>query len=679
MPYCAHRAVIRRGGTVACLFLQLGRPATAQRPRPFALADVSSFVRLGDPQLSPDGRTVAVIASRQRPDGKGSDAQLLLVDVVSGAQHVVEDGQKGLSQPRWSPAGDRIAFLAAVSTPKGSQPQVHIASVSGGESRAISSAITGVQQFAWSPDGRTIAYVAADTAPNQSALDNGDDAFEVGNDDMFETAAPTSSHIWLIASDGGADKRLTSGSWSVATGPPIPFLSWSPDGRSIAFTWQASPHAGDAYATKICAVDVMTGAIRDITGRSGFEGFPVYSPGGRQIAFFYPRDHDPNNVNEINVAPADGGPATVATRGIDRALYRALWMPDGRSLIVGGNDGTRVALWQQPLDGPARRLRLGDVNPVWSNFWVMVDVGQNGAIVFTGTTPHRPTELYYMASADAMPVRITDFNQSVANFTLGRVDSVHWAGPNGFQEDGVVVYPPGFRVGARYPLVLWIHGGPQAASAETWDGLAQLMASQGSIVFSPNYRGSDNLGNTYERAIVNDAGAGPAHDIMAGIRALERTGAVDTTRIAVTGWSYGGTMTVWLISHYHRWVAAIAGAPLVDFIDEYALSDLNVTVGGSFGGSPWHGDLGAAYRAQSPLSYAQAIRTPTLILHDLQDQRSPPVGSFKLYHALRDNGVPVSFVLYPVPGHYPGDPVHSRDLLRRWLAWLDRYLAPQGH
>jgi len=616
--------------------------------------------------------------TRQRADGKGNATQLVLVDVATRANRILVQGQKGLTLPRWSPAGDQLAFVSLATTSKGAQPEVHVQNLSGGDARVVTAASTGVQQYAWSPNGRTIAYVTADTAPNQTALDNGDDAFEVGNDNMFATAAPTPAHIWLAPSDSGDPKRLTEGSWTVASGPPIPFIAWSPDGQSIAFTQQSTPHDGDSYETKIAVVNVATGTIRDITGRTSFEGFPVYSPDGQSIAFFQPRDFDPNNVNEIAVAPASGGTARVATRGIDRSLYRAMWLPDNRSLIVGGNDGVRVSLWLQPVDGPAHRLDLGEVNPTWALFWVVADIGRDGAIAFTGTTSGHPTELYYMKSATAPVVRLTDFNQPIANLAVARADSVHWLGPNGFAEDGVLLYPPGFRPERRYPLVLWIHGGPQATSATTWDGIAQLVASHGYLVFSPNYRGSDNVGNAYQRAIVNDAGAGPARDILAGVASLVRRGFVDTTRMAATGWSYGGTMTVWLIGHSHRFVAAIAGAPLVDFIDEYALSDLNTTVGSFFGGSPWHEQLGDAYRAQSPLSYAQAIRTPTLILHDLQDQRSPPVGSFKLYHALRDNGVPVSFVIFPVPGHYPGDPIHSRDLLRRWIAWLDRYLGDKS-
>jgi dipeptidyl aminopeptidase/acylaminoacyl peptidase len=197
------------------------------------------------------------------------------------------------------------------------------------------------------------------------------------------------------------------------------------------------------------------------------------------------------------------------------------------------------------------------------------------------------------------------------------------------------------------------------------------------LVFQPNYRGSDNLGNAYQRAIVNDAGEGPGRDVMAGLSAVVRKGMVDTTRIAVSGWSYGGYMTSWLIGHYSGWRAAIAGAALTDWGDEYNLSDFNITARYAFGGSPWVGNFAKAYREQSPITYAARIRTPTLILSTTGDARAPPTQSYKLFHALRDNGVITQFTLYPVPGHFPADPVRTRDVFRRWVDWLDRYLAPQ--
>jgi dipeptidyl aminopeptidase/acylaminoacyl peptidase len=256
------------------------------------------------------------------------------------------------------------------------------------------------------------------------------------------------------------------------------------------------------------------------------------------------------------------------------------------------------------------------------------------------------------------------------------VQPIEWSAPDGFADDGVLTLPPGFVAAKKYPLVLVIHGEPNSASTTAFSGFAQVLAAHGWIVFSPNYRGSDNLGNAFWRGIFNDAGDGPGRDVMAGVAAVEKMGAVDESRIAVSGWSYGGYMTSWLIGHYHIWKAAVSGAAVDNLVDEYDLSDNNVLVRYGFEdfASPWQGDAMKAYLEQSPLTYARSVTTPTLILSDRGDARVPITQSFEMYHALKDNGVTTDFWEYPVAGHHPGDPVRADDQDRRWMAWFEEYL-----
>jgi dipeptidyl aminopeptidase/acylaminoacyl peptidase len=499
----------------------------------------------------------------------------------------------------------------------------------------------------------------------------------VGDNDYLASKAPAPTHIWVVSPEGGSAKRLTSGVWSLPTvpppGSPASPLSWTPDGKSIAFIRQAQPQFGDSDQTIVQIFNVDTGEARSLTNRTSFETFPSFSPNGEQISYWYPRDGDPNNVNEVWVGPANGGEGKCISRDLDRCLYRSIWMPDGKSILVGGNDGTRVSLWLQPLDGPAQRLNLGSVSPSWG-YWVDVNVGAKGGIAFTGAEGRKPTEVYYLASPTA-PLRcLTHFNQEVANMDLGNVESITWSGPDGFSENGILIYPPGFSPQQKYPLVLLIHGGPQAASTERFSAWVQLIAAKGYVVFQPNYRGSDNLGNAYQRAIVNDSGDGPGRDVMAGIEAVKKRGFIDSSRMAVTGWSYGGYMTTWMIGHYQIWKGAVAGAAVTDKVDQYNLADYNVQERFTVGGSPWVSAYAKAYTDQSPITYAGQIRTPTLILSTTGDTRVPVTQSYKLFHALKDNGVETKFVAYPAPGHFPGDPVRSRDVFRRWVDWLDRFL-----
>jgi dipeptidyl aminopeptidase/acylaminoacyl peptidase len=654
----------------------------ARQLRRFELADVAKLVNLSDPQIAPDGRSIVVVVTRSDYGKNKLVSDLVLVDVATGHQRVLTFEREDVDQPRWSPSGDRLAFLAHAD-PDRDGKQIFILPMNGGDARRITNVANGVQQYAWRPNGLDIAFVTADEAEKKGS----DDAFEVGDNDYLATAAPMPEHIWLVEAAGGKPRRLTSGSWTLATspppGPPPPPISWSPDGQFIAFVRQARPQFGDSDLTAIQILNVDSGTVRSLTHRSKFENFPAYSPDGTQLSYWYPRDGDSNNINEIWVAAAVSGGKTshpaaegrCPTRGLDRCLYLSTWMPDGKSLLVGGNDGTRVALWIQPLDGPARRLDLGRVNPTWE-FALDATVARNGAIAFTGSEALRPTELYYLASATATPRRLTDFNQEVASYDLGKVEAIEWQGPDGFREDGILTYPPDFEPSRKYPLVLNIHGGPNTTSCAVFSDLSQLLAARGYVVFEPNYRGSDNRGNAYQRAIVNDAGAGPARDVMAGVEAVQKRGFIDPGRMAVSGWSYGGFMTVWLTGHYQVWKAAVAGAAVTDHIDQYNLSDANVQERYSFGGSPWVGRNARAYREQSPITYAAQIRTPTLILSTTGDVRVPVTQSYRLFHALRDNGVEAKFIAYPVSGHYPSDPVRSRDVYKRWLGWLDDHLRP---
>ncbi len=649
-----------RGLVFLLAALMFGATLSAQS-RHIELNDLAKIVSVSDPQISPDGKTIVVVVGRQNLEQDRTDRELVQVDVSSGAQHALTYERKTAGSPRWSPSGDRLAFTANDGTGRDAKPQIFVLPMTGGEAKKITDAPEGIEQFAWRPDGREIAYVTSDEPPNKKEIEKHNDAFEVGDNDYLTTEAPQPSHIWLISADGGKAKRLTSGAWSLPksappSSPASP-ISWSPDGKSLLFTRQEHPHQGDADLTTLQILNMNAGEYHRLTKHEKFESFGAFSPDGSRVAYWYPRDGDPNNENEIFVTPT----------------MRAIWMPDGTSLLVGGNDGTQVSLWLQPLNGAARKLALGDVSPSWL-FWIAAFVGRKGEIAFTGSTPRQPSELYYMAAANDNPKKLTNFNHEIATLDLGVADRITWDGPDGFQEDGVLVYPPDFQKDRKYPLVLIIHGGPQASSTTAFSFLPQLMATHGYVVFSPNYRGSDNLGNVYQRAIWNDAGDGPGRDVMAGIDAVKKLGFIDESKIGVTGWSYGGYMTSWLIGHYQIWKAAMAGAPVTDMYDEYNLSDGNVAGRYSFRGSPYVGDNLKDYRAESPITYAAHIKTPTLIMHDTGDARVTVTQGYSLYHALKDNGVPVKFIAFPIPGHAPGDPVRRMEMYRRWVEWMDQYL-----
>lgn len=376
-------------GGVAVVVLGMwltGEAATA--PGRIAVEDIANIVRVSDPQLSPDGRSIVFVVSRPNLKEARYDRQLVLVDVATGKQRPLTYERRGVGSPRWSPSGDRIAFLDSApaepvqaeagtapnpagpeSPPKeqpassGSKYQVFVLPMSGGEAHRITQATQDVEQIAWSPDGAHIAYVVADDNPRKKEIEKHNDAFEVGDNDYLTTEQAMPSHLWLVPAEGGTARRLTSGSWSLPKGappsPPASPLSWSPDGQSILIVQQTTPNWGDSDQSVIAAVNVVNGEVRKLTGHKALESFPLYSPDGHSIVYWYARDGDPNNENEIFLTDSGGGNAVDLTRALDRDVVRAVWTPDGDSLIVAAHDAARVQLWRQPRKGPATRIELG--------------------------------------------------------------------------------------------------------------------------------------------------------------------------------------------------------------------------------------------------------------------------------------------------------------------------------
>lgn len=641
----------------------------------FELDDMAKLTGISDPQISPDGKSIVFVTSRPDYQKNRFNSDLVLIDIVSEKQRTLTYERPAVSQPRWSPGGDQLAFLSRTGQGKEATTQIFLLNMSGGEARQLTKAPNGVQHFAWSPASSTIAFVTSDDLATKSEVEKGNDAFEVGNNDMFLSAAPSPSHIWLISSETGETRRLTSGAWSlpvtIPPGAPSSPLSWSPDGKTIAFVRVESPYSGDASSRSIQLVSVADGSIKSLSGRKKFEAYPTFSPDGSRLCYWLKKDGLPGNINEIWVSPATGGEGKNQTAGLDRDIYRAIWMPDGKSMLIGGHDDNRTSLWIQTVDGLARKLNLGTISPSWS-FWIDMNVGKNGSIAFTGSDPAQPAELYFLANPTMAPRRLTNYHQEIKSMTLGKTETIRWE-LEGFRHCGIVTYPSDYTAGKKYPLVLIVHGGPNSASVEQFSRLSQLFSNRGYFVFEPNYRGSDNLGSKYKTAIIKDAGSGPGRDVMAGLRQLKSTGMIDTTRIGVTGWSYGGYMTTWLAGNYPGWKAAMAGAAVTDWVDQYTLGDGNVNVAYAIGGSPYTGNM-SGYQDQSPITYASKIKAPTLILANTEDPRVPISQSYKLYHALKDNGVTTKFIAWPIPLHNANDPVRQKEVSRYWIGWMDKYL-----
>lgn len=658
-----------------CCALSLS-PAAHAAGQPFKLEDLRKLVHLSEPQISPDGRHVAVVVST--PDWKTDKSQqeIDLVDVASGARRALTWKREDLSSPRWSPDGTRLAFVAKDVEGKdddskgddGKQDQLYVMPMDGGDARRITSTRHGVDAFSWSPDGRQLAFVSTDDPANEKAIKQHDDAFRVTDNHFLTRKALASSHLWVVSSDGGDAKRLTEGDFSLETDQQdsAPEPTWSRDGRRIAFVRFPGPYWGPSFHSVVDSVSVDGGKPAPLVTDEGVLD-ASYSQDSSALAFVRPRSGDQNNGNAVYLS-VDGHSRDLTT-ALARNIGNYLWLPHGKSLLLSGDDGTRSVLWEQPLSGNAHKLDLGEVEAGGD-----VSVSRKGALAFIGSTPTHPGELYVMESTHARPRRLTDINSFVDKLVLGRTESVEWKSADNFQEDGVLTYPVGYQSGRKYPLVLVIHGGPEAGSTVSFAALPQLLSAAGFLVFQPNYRGSTNLGDAYQHAIFRDTGEGPGKDVMAGLAAVQKLGIVDNNHIGVSGWSYGGYMTAWLTGHYPIWKAAVSGAALTDWVMDYTVSYYQTGDTYFFGGSPWTAKYRDIWREQSPITYAHNVTAPTLIMGDVGDPNVPLVNSYEWFHALRDAGVPVEFYAYPVDTHFPKDIVRTTDVYRRWVGWMTSHL-----
>ena len=656
----------------------------------FQLTDLRRLVQVASPTISPDGREIAIVVSRSDWKEDRSHRELDLVSVADGTIRPLTYDRDGVGSPRWSPAGDRLAFVAPdTATKKG---QIWILNMKGGDASRLTDSRTGIASYSWSPDGRTIAYVAQDTVPDPKAIKHHEDAFQITLTNYQVRAAVEPWHLWIIPADSGKAKRLTAGRWSLETepggaAPP----AWSPDGRSLVVVRHPTVWFGDAYRSTLVRVDTSAsadstpqlvvgvpdaaatrvGTTGDTLWAGEGAGDPKTEPTGTAMAFSRPRGGDMNNGNAVYVLR--DGTARDVTADMARNIGSFAWLPGARSLVLTGGLGARSVMWEKPEQGRARLVDLGDLQPAGA-----VSVSDSGALAFIGHQANGPGQLYYQASLHAAPKQLTHFNTFLDSLHLGRVDTVAWTGRDGFPEDGVLIYPADYVSGSKVPLVLVVHGGPAGASTAGFSPLPQLLAAHGYLVFEPNYRGSTNLGDRYQHAIFRNTGQGPGEDVMAGLAAVERLGVVDTSRIAVSGWSYGGYMTTWLTGHYHPWKAAVAGAALTDWVMDYTIAFYQQGDMYFFGGPPWSKEYWDIWREQSPISAVRNVTAPTLLMGDVGDPNVPIVNNLEWYHALRDNGVEAEFWAYPADAHFPGDIVRETDVYRRWIDWIDRYLKPGG-
>jgi dipeptidyl aminopeptidase/acylaminoacyl peptidase len=659
----------RRGRTalavVAASFL-IG----AATPQTIGEADYQRLVTLGSPAIAPDGKHAVVVVTRILWNDDKSASELVAVDLQNGAQQTLVPSRDNLSDPAYSPDGTQVAFLAGEDD-KEPQPQIFVVPASGGIAQQITHAKPGIEQFAWRPDGRAFAYAAGDPDPQRTGADRFRDSFIFTTEPVVARSLPQASHIFVVSLDDATTTQLTSGTQGIASGEAESTLSWSPDGKRIAFTLVPDAILNDESYSRVAVVDVASRTVRTLTGATAWESDPVFSPDGTHIAYSCSKGDPQVNLARICLTTPAGGAGADISAALDRNLTVGAWAGDSRSFFATGPDRATIALYRIPMQG--RPIRLG-ANGISIGSATLNAVARDGTLVFVGSTPRQPPELFVRNPAGET-TKLTDFNAAVAGLEMASAQRITFPAKTGAIADGVLYLPPGFSSSRKYPLVLLIHGGPTSSSTLSFSFWAQVMAARGWLVLEPNYRGSDDLGLAYQRAVLYDPEDGPGKDVMAAVNAIRARGIVDDSKIAVGGWSYGGVMTAWMISKYHVWKAAVSGASVDDWITDYGTADDSLSDMDLFHGSPFVGSNAGEWRRASAISYVADVTTPVLILSDVGDNRDSFATSSMYWRALRDNHKDATLRVWPVDGHFPRDPVRTADVFHYWIDYIAQHFA----
>ena len=543
---------------------------------------------------------------------------------------------------------------------------------------------------AWSPDGRSIVYVAdgPDRIGDPIPVADRDDRRRVvrvkGHRHKLEGRGyfAAQPHLWLVPAGGGEARQLTDGD-AADTSP-----AWSPDGRSIAFVSDRSPDRDRHFGGgAVHVLDVATGRVRQVSPEGRSAALPAWSPDGRRIAYLrteHPLEVD-GSVERLWVVTVASRKEACWTASIDRAIgfrpggYRTpsppAWAADGRSVIQILSDG-----------GTAQLVRIaeGELTQLTEGRHVVADFVANQStsrIVFLGTDPITPLELWRWDATTGVD-RVRGWNDRLRDLGPTQPRRLSVGRPDVFQIEAWL-YVPGAGDGRRQPktalpLIVVVHGGPHNAYGETWNPEIQLLAGAGYAVLAVNPRGSGGYGEAFARAVVGDWGGADLADILAVLDHVLAGDdpAIDPVRVGMTGGSYGGFMTCWAITQTNRFAAAVAGASITNLESEFGTADIGPSwLRSEQGGAPW--ERPEAYRARSPLHFAERVRTPLLLYHGEADLRCPIEQSEQFFTALTAHGAEVELLRVPAEGHVlPSDasPVHRRIVREAILDWFGRFL-----
>jgi dipeptidyl aminopeptidase/acylaminoacyl peptidase len=655
-----------------------------------AMFDVHTFAQA---EISPDGKRVAWVESLTGPGGAPSANSAIYVAELAApaAARRITAGEGKASYEEhdlaWAPDSKRIAFLSDATSP--GQLQVYVADVTttstgkatGGSAKATNAKtniakapaamkpLTHLKGFlaspGWSPDGKTIALLFTENAARAAG--------------PLQAETPDEG----VVSEKFLEERLTL--VDPATGGVRPIspadmyvyeFDWSPDSKQLAITAAHGNGDDNWYIAGLFAIDAASGAMRDVVARPGMQiAGPRWSPDGKTIAFIGGLMSDePIPGGDIFTVPAAEGSAKNLTPEMKMTANSLRWTPDSSGITFAGVLNGQTVI--------ARAESHGNISHQWTAaeylstnpFVPDISVASDGITSAVVRESFSETPEVWAGKIGEWK-QITHRNADL-HTAWGKSVSLQWPTYVGTAQ-GWLTYPRDFDPAKKYPLVVRVHGGPSWAVVPQWPtrwNFAMALPSEGYFVLQPNPRGSYGQGEKFTAANVKDFGYGDFLDIMGGVDAAIAAAPIDPDRLGLTGWSYGGYMSMWGVTQTNRFRAAVAGAGLSDWLSYYGENKIDQWMIPFFGASVYDDPM--VYTKSAPMTFIKNVRTPTLVLVGDSDGECPPPQSYEFWHALKTLGVPTEFVIYPHEGHEFSDPNHSRDVIERAVSWFNRYLIP---
>jgi dipeptidyl aminopeptidase/acylaminoacyl peptidase len=670
------RVLILLVATAAAVFAQ---------KKAFDVNAMLELKRIGDPQISPDGKWITFAVQTVDVAANKKPQQIWIVPLQGGTpKQITHDGEAN-DRARWSPDSKRIAYISD----RGGSSQIWLMDPDGGNAKQVTNLSTEAEGVLYSPDGKNLLFTSevypecgADDACNKKILDAeraGKVRARIYTELLYRhwTSWQTRrrKHLLVVPVSGGAAKDLTPGPHDVppfSLGGPDDYAI-SPDGQEVCYSMISDPSPAVSTNSDLYAVSIAGGQSRKITNNPGADASPQYSPDNKYIAWRAQfRAGYESDRWRLMVLERSTGKVTNLTESLDRWVNSFTWSPDSANLFFTIGDRGRQSIQLISVNGGAvRTVASGD-----SELDDMQLAHDGKTMVYTEQSGIAPTEVMRVSSSGGAPAAMTRLNDTVLNtHQMTPLEELWVNSPDGSRVHTFVVKPYDFHAGRKYPVLMLIHGGPQGFWGHSWTYRwnAQVFAAAGYVVVMPNPRGSTGYGQKFIDEINTDWGGRAFDDIMAVTDHVGNNLAyADNGNIAAAGGSYGGYMANWILGHTQRFKALISHAGVYDLPSEFGATEELWFPLWEMGGTPW--DKPEDYTKWSPSHYAKDFRTPTLVIHGELDFRVPYTQGLQLFTALQLQKVPSKLLIFPDEGHWVLKPQNSLLWYKTFIDWIDTWV-----